>query len=91
MPSETFEFNIDWWYNINDRLEIGGRSGYEYFEEDKTTYTLLLNSSKNVYNDTEGWQNKQFLGSGEFTLPFGDYDVKISVPTDHVGRQLESL
>tara|TARA_B100001989_G_scaffold76585_1_gene52740 strand:- start:4290 stop:5960 length:1671 start_codon:yes stop_codon:yes gene_type:complete len=37
-----------------------------------------------VYNDTEGWQNKQFLGSGEFTLPFGDYDVKIAVPTDHV-------
>ena len=37
-----------------------------------------------VYNDTEGWQNKQFLGSGEFTLPFGDYDVKITVPTDHV-------
>ena len=37
-----------------------------------------------VYNDTEGWQNKQFLGTGEFTLPFGDYDVKISVPTDHI-------
>ena len=30
------------------------------------------------------WQNKQFLGTGEFTLPFGDYDVKISVPTDHI-------
>ena len=37
-----------------------------------------------VYNDTEGWQNKQFLGNGEFTLPFGDYDVKITVPTDHI-------
>ena len=37
-----------------------------------------------VYNDTEGWQNKQFLGTGEFTLPFGDYDVKITVPSDHV-------
>ena len=37
-----------------------------------------------VYNDTEGWQNKQFLGSGEFTLPFGDYDVKITVPSDHL-------
>ena len=31
---ESFEFSIDWWYNINDRLEIGGRSGYEYFEKD---------------------------------------------------------
>ncbi len=31
-----------------------------------------------------GWQNKQFLGRGEFTLEFGDYDVKITVPSDHI-------
>ena len=83
---ETFEFNIDWWYNINNRLEIGGRSGYEYFEEDNNyLYTIAQFFPRMcVYNDTEGWQNKQFLGTGEFTLPFGDYDVSISVPTDHV-------
>ena len=51
-----------------------------------TIYIPLLSSSQECvcYNDTEGWQNKQFLGTGEFTLPFGDYDVKISVPTDHI-------
>ena len=83
---ETFEFNIDWWYNINNRLEIGGRSGYEYFEEDNNyLYTIAQFFPRMcVYNDTEGWQNKQFLGTGEFTLPFGDYDVSISVPTDHI-------
>ena len=37
-----------------------------------------------VYNDVEGWQQKQFLGTGEFTLPFGDYEVKLTVPADHV-------
>jgi len=37
-----------------------------------------------VYNDVTGWQNKQFLGRGEFTLPFGDYEVNITVPADHV-------
>ena len=86
LPKESFEFNIDWWYNINDRLEIGGRSGYEYFEEDNNyLYTIAQFFPRMcVYNDTEGWQNKQFLGTGEFTLPFGDYDVKISVPTDHI-------
>ena len=31
-----------------------------------------------------GWQNKQFLGNGEFTLPFGDYEVHITVPEDHI-------
>ncbi len=83
---ESFEFTIDWWYNINDRLEIGGRSGYEYFEKDGNyLYTIAQFFPRMcVYNDTEGWQNKQFLGSGEFTLPFGDYDVKITVPSDHV-------
>ena len=83
---ESFEFSIDWWYNINDRLEIGGRSGYEYFEKDGNyLYTVAQFFPRMcVYNDTEGWQNKQFLGSGEFTLPFGDYDVKITVPSDHV-------
>ena len=83
---ESFEFSIDWWYNINDRLEIGGRSGYEYFEKDGNyLYTIAQFFPRMcVYNDTEGWQNKQFLGTGEFTLPFGDYDVKITVPSDHI-------
>ena len=83
---ESFSFSIDWWYNINNRSEIGGRSGYEYFEdEDNYIYTIAQFFPRMaVYNDVEGWQNKQFLGRGEFTLPFGDYDVDITVPSDHV-------
>jgi hypothetical protein len=85
-PGDSFTFNIDWWYNINNRMEIGGRSGYEYFKKDKNyLYTIAQFYPRMcVYNDTEGWQNKQFLGNGEFTLPFGDYDVSITVPADHV-------
>jgi hypothetical protein len=37
-----------------------------------------------VYSDFEGWQNKQFLGRGEFALTFGDYEVRITVPADHM-------
>jgi hypothetical protein len=37
-----------------------------------------------VYNDVEGWQNMQFWGGGEFALPFGNFDVNITVPADHV-------
>jgi len=82
----SITFSIDWWYNINNRMEIGGRSGYEYFEKDDNyLYTIAQFFPRMcVYNDTEGWQNKQFLGNGEFTLPFGDYDVSISAPTDHI-------
>ncbi len=83
---QSFSFKIKWWFNINDRMDIGGRSGYEYFEEDDNyLYTIAQFFPRMaVYNDVEGWQNKQFIGQGEFTLPFGDYKVSITVPTDHV-------
>ena len=62
-PGNQFKFSIDWWYNINDRMEIGGRSGYEYFEdEDNYLYTIAQFYPRLVvYMDNEGWQNKQFL------------------------------
>ncbi len=83
---ESVSFKIKWWYNINDRMKIGGRSGYEHFEEnDNYLYTIAQWFPRMcVYNDVEGWQNKQFLGRGEFALPFGDYDVSITVPSDHI-------
>ena len=85
-PNTSVSFKIKWWYNINDRMKVGGRSGYEYFkEEDNYIYTIAQFFPRMcVYNDVEGWQNKQFLGSGEFALPFGDYEVNITVPSDHI-------
>ena len=82
----SISFKIKWWYNINDRMAVGGRSGYEYFEkEDNYIYTVAQFFPRMcVYDDVSGWQNKQFLGRGEFTLPFGDYDVSITVPADHI-------
>jgi hypothetical protein len=83
---EKFVFKLKWWYNIQDRMKLWGRSGYEYFNEDGNyLYTIAQFFPRMcVYNDIEGWQNKQFLGRGEFTLPFGNYDVKITVPEDHL-------
>ena len=83
---ESYSMKIEYWYNINDRMQIGGRSGYEYFEdEDNYLYTIAQFFPRMcVYNEVEGWQNKQFLGRGEFTLPFGDYKVNITVPDDHI-------
>lgn len=85
-PGAKFVFNIKWWYNINDRMKIGGRGGYEYFEEDGNyLYTIAQFFPRMVvYCDNQGWQHKQFLGGGEFTLNFGDYKVAITVPSDHV-------
>ncbi len=85
-PGTTFSFKIKWWYNINERAKVGGRSGMEYFEEeDNYLYTIAQFYPRlAVYSDFEGWQNKQFLGNGEFTLTFGNFDVNITVPEDHI-------
>jgi hypothetical protein len=85
-PGESYTFSVKWYYNINDRLEVGGRSGMEYFAEDGNyLYTMAQFFPRMaVYDDVNGWQNKQFLGRGEFTLPFGNYKVHITVPSDHI-------
>ena len=85
-PGASTSLKMGWWYNINNREEIGGRSGYEYFpKDDNYLYTIAqFHPRMAVYNETEGWQNKQFLGNGEFTLTFGDFKVNITVPSDHI-------
>ncbi len=90
---ENFVLNIEWYYNINDRMQLGGRGGYEYFpEDDNYVYTIAQWFPRMaVYDDFEGWQNKQFLGRGEFALTFGDYKVKITVPEDHIVASTGSL
>ncbi len=82
---EKFVFSIDWWYNINDHVNGGGRSGYEEFEDGNRAYVIAqFYPRMAVYNDVEGWQNHQFWGRGEFALPFGDFEVNITVPADHI-------
>jgi hypothetical protein len=83
---EKYSFNIDWSYNIVDRSVFGQRSGLEFFPEDGNyIYTIAQFFPRMcVYDDYQGWQNKQFLGRGEFTLPFGNYKVRITVPADHI-------
>jgi hypothetical protein len=80
------EFNVEWNYQLHEQKVLGGRSGYEYFKEDDNyLYEIASWFPRAVaYYDVMGWQNKQFLGRGEFTLEFGDYDVKITVPSDHI-------
>jgi hypothetical protein len=86
MPGEKIRFNVDWWYNIGNRMTIGGRGGYEYFPEDGNyLYTITQWYPRlAVYSDFQGWQNKQFTGRGEFALTFGNFKVRMTVPADHI-------
>lgn len=80
---QSISFSIDWNYLIT---EYYGRSGYEFFEEDGNANYFIAHWFPRmvVYNDVYGWQNKQFIGNGEFTLEFGNYKVAITAPDDHI-------
>ena len=83
---EKFKFNINWWYNINNHREDGGRSGYEHFPKDGNNNYVIAQFYPRlcVYDNVEGWQNDQFWGRSEFALEFGDFTVNITVPEDHM-------
>ena len=82
---EQISFSIKWNFNIPDHTVDRARSGYEQFADGHRAYVIAQFFPRMaVYNDVEGWQNHQFWGNGEFALTFGDYDVSITVPADHV-------
>ena len=87
---EKVQFTLDYAYNIVDGSVLGSRGGFEHFPDDAHTGGNYLFAIAQwfprlaAYTDYEGWTNKEFLGRGEFTLEFGDYDVAITVPADHI-------
>ncbi|MEO9894338.1 M1 family metallopeptidase [Aurantibacter sp.] len=82
---EQVSFSIKWNYNIPNHTVNRARSGYEEFADGNRAYVIAQFFPRMaVYNDVEGWQNHQFWGNGEFALTFGDYEVNITVPADHI-------
>ena len=81
----SVQFKIKWNYFINNSVKDGGRSGFELFPDGNKNFTIAQFFPRlAVYDNVEGWQNMQFWGRSEWALEFGDYDVKITVPSDHI-------
>lgn len=89
-PGDSVELRIEFAYNIVDGDVMSPRAGSEFFPEEREgagNYIFALAQwfpRLVAYTDYEGWTNKEFLGSGEFTLEFGDYEVAMTVPSDHI-------
>lgn len=99
-PGSKIVFNIGWAFNILDQAAIGSRGGFEHFkgknkgknqnkdkDKDKDSHIFFLAQwfpRMVAYTDYAGWQHKAFLGRGEFTLEFGNYEVAITVPEGHI-------
>ena len=79
----SISFGIDWNYLITAYY---GRSGYEVLGKENIANYFIAHWFPRlaVYNDVYGWQHKQFMGQGEFTLNFGNYKVAITAPNDIV-------
>jgi hypothetical protein len=59
--------------------------GLETFPDGNNNYTIAQFFPRlAVYNNVEGWQNMQFWGRSEWALEFGDYEVNLTVPADHI-------
>ena len=82
----TYSFKMKWWYNINNHVKDGGRSGFEHFPADGNNSYVIAQFFPRlcVYNNVDGWQNLQFWGRSEFALEFGNYEVNITTPEDHI-------
>lgn len=85
-PGGTVKFGVEWSYLVNNAKLLALRSGWEYFEKDKNYIYEIAQwyPRMAVYGDATGWQHKQYLGRGEFTLEFGNFNVRLTVPNDHV-------
>ena len=83
---QTAQLEIEWAYNVpevgrntqrNARDKV--KDGWEY--EVAQWYPRAA-----VYDDVSGWTNDQFTSQGEFYQEFGDFDVSMTVPHDHIVR-----
>jgi hypothetical protein len=86
LPKGKVKFKVRWHYKMPNRMDVGGRGGYEFFPEDGNYLFTMTQWYPRmcVYSDFHGWQNKQYLGRGEFALAFGNFKVKMTVPSDHL-------
>jgi hypothetical protein len=85
-PGQSVTFALAWNFNIPEMNVLGRRTGYERFEGESNELFEVAQWFPRMaaYYDAAGWQNKQYIGDGEFTLEFGDYDVELTVPADHI-------
>ncbi len=89
-PGSEVTFDIDFAFNIVEEDAVSARAGYEHFPDDEreggNDIFLLAQWFPRLaaYTDYEAWTNKEFIGRGEFTLEFGNYEVDITVPADHI-------
>ncbi len=79
-PGAVQQLEIDWHHIVPD----AGRGAKELVTDGWIYENAQWFPRMSVYDDVNGWQTDQFMGRGEFYLEFGNYDVSITVPWNHI-------
>lgn len=84
-PGETIAFSIAWEFPILTEA-FAQRYGVKQLEADNAPVFQIAQWYPRMcaYSETAGWQLAPYLGSGEFALEFGDFDVSLTVPANFV-------
>ncbi|MES2417298.1 MAG: M1 family metallopeptidase [Bacteroidota bacterium] len=64
--------------------DFGGRTDYTDTKNGKIYEIAQWFPRMCVYDDTRGWDNLPFLGSGEFYLEYGNIDYTITLPANMI-------
>jgi hypothetical protein len=73
-PGDSSRLDFNWRIRIPpDGAPRGGQDGEVY-------YISYWYPQMAVYDDVNGWQTDQYLGTAEFYMGYGNYDVSLTVP-----------
>ncbi len=81
---DSITLKIDWEFAIQED-GINFRHGKKRLENGDFAYQLAQWYPRMcAYYDLQGWQVRPYIGSGEFALEFGNFEVHITAPDDFV-------
>ena len=78
-PKASVSLAIAWHHQI-PRF---GRTGRQQFSNGWLYQVAQWYPRMAVYDDVRGWNTDQYIGSGEFYLEYGDFDVSLTLPAGY--------
>ena len=80
------QLEISWHYTVPSEGRNIQRNARDHYRQGWLYEIAQWYPRAAVYDDVSGWTNDQFTSQGEFYQEFGDFDVTVTVPHDHVVR-----
>jgi hypothetical protein len=83
---QSAQLEIEWAYAVPENGRNTQRNARDKVKDGWEYEIAQWYPRAAVYDDVSGWTNDQFFSQGEFYQEFGDFDVTMTVPHDHIVR-----